>query len=110
MGNLAIEETVDVKHAGAQLKGSFSRYEYQRESSGVSSVKNSRLCCQLPPRMSTIEMILVTSPPAEGDGGCCRAGPGGRGSLCLEAGRLIMLLDIMFPSYEYLIIRETIMC
>jgi len=39
-GNLAIEETVDVKHAGAQLKGSFSRYEYQRESSGVSSVKN----------------------------------------------------------------------
>eukprot|EP00088_Acartia_fossae_P017193 TRINITY_DN1973_c0_g1_i10.p1 TRINITY_DN1973_c0_g1~~TRINITY_DN1973_c0_g1_i10.p1 ORF type:complete len:605 (-),score=156.57 TRINITY_DN1973_c0_g1_i10:614-2428(-) len=39
-GNIAIEETVDVKHNGAQLKGSFSRYEYQRESSGVSSVKN----------------------------------------------------------------------
>jgi len=39
-GNIAVEETVDVKHNGAQLKGSFSRYEYQRESSGVSSVKN----------------------------------------------------------------------
>jgi oligosaccharyltransferase complex subunit alpha (ribophorin I) len=39
-GNIAVEETVDVRHNGAQLKGSFSRYEYQRESSGVSSVKN----------------------------------------------------------------------
>lgn len=39
-GNIAVEETVDVRHSGAQLKGSFSRYEFQRESSGVSSVKN----------------------------------------------------------------------
>jgi len=39
-GNLAVEETIDVVHRGAQLKGSFSRYEFQRESSGVSSVKN----------------------------------------------------------------------
>merc|ERR1711990_1356820 len=39
-GNLAIEETIDVSHRGAQLKGSFSRYEFQRENSGVSSVKN----------------------------------------------------------------------
>jgi len=39
-GNLAIEETIDVVHRGAQLKGSFSRYEFQRENSGVSSVKN----------------------------------------------------------------------
>jgi len=39
-GNLAVEETVDVSHRGAQLKGSFSRYEFQRENSGVSSVKN----------------------------------------------------------------------
>merc|ERR1719369_433935 len=39
-GNIAIEETVDVFHHGAQLKGSFSRYEFQRENSGVSSVKN----------------------------------------------------------------------
>jgi oligosaccharyltransferase complex subunit alpha (ribophorin I) len=39
-GNIAIEETVDVRHAGAVLKGSFSRYEFQRENSGVSSVKN----------------------------------------------------------------------
>merc|ERR1712080_219967 len=39
-GNLAVEETIDVVHRGAQLKGSFSRYEFQRENSGVSSVKN----------------------------------------------------------------------
>jgi len=39
-GNIAVEETVDVTHKGAQLKGSFSRYEFQRENSGVSSVKN----------------------------------------------------------------------
>jgi len=39
-GNIAVEETVDVFHNGAQLKGSFSRYEFQRENSGVSSVKN----------------------------------------------------------------------
>lgn len=38
-GNIAIEETLDVKHAGAKLKGSFSRYEFQRENSGVSAVK-----------------------------------------------------------------------
>jgi len=38
-GNIAIEETLDVRHAGAKLKGSFSRYEFQRENSGVSAVK-----------------------------------------------------------------------
>ncbi|RZF37283.1 hypothetical protein LSTR_LSTR005615 [Laodelphax striatellus] len=39
-GNIAIEETIDLLHTGAQLKGPFSRYEYQREvQSGVSSVK-----------------------------------------------------------------------
>jgi len=38
-GNIAVEETIDVKHAGAKLKGSFSRYDFQRENSGVSAVK-----------------------------------------------------------------------
>ncbi|KAF4532123.1 hypothetical protein B566_EDAN004129 [Ephemera danica] len=39
-GNIAVEETVDIVHDGAKLKGAFSRYEYQRETqSGVSSVK-----------------------------------------------------------------------
>ncbi|CAB3374974.1 Hypothetical predicted protein [Cloeon dipterum] len=42
-GNIAVEETVDIEHQGATLKGSFSRYEYQRESqSGISSVKSFR--------------------------------------------------------------------
>lgn len=39
-GNIAVEETLDIYHTGAKLKGSFSRFEYQRESSGVSSVKS----------------------------------------------------------------------
>ena len=38
-GNIAIEETLDVQHVGAKLKGSFSRYEFQKENSGVSAVK-----------------------------------------------------------------------
>ncbi|QQP36971.1 Dolichyl-diphosphooligosaccharide--protein glycosyltransferase subunit 1, partial [Caligus rogercresseyi] len=38
-GNIAVTETLDVRHTGAKLKGSFSRYEYQRENSGASSVK-----------------------------------------------------------------------
>lgn len=39
-GNIAIEEVVDIRHSGASLKGSFSRYEFQRENSGVASVKS----------------------------------------------------------------------
>ena len=38
-GNIAVEETIDVVHAGALLKGSFSRYDYQREHNAYSSVK-----------------------------------------------------------------------
>ncbi len=39
-GNIAIEESLDVRHAGAKLKGTFSRYEYQKDNSGLSSVKS----------------------------------------------------------------------
>ncbi|XP_077384693.1 dolichyl-diphosphooligosaccharide--protein glycosyltransferase subunit 1 [Festucalex cinctus] len=40
-GNIAVEETIDVRHTGAVLKGPFSRYDYQRQSdSGISSVKS----------------------------------------------------------------------
>lgn len=40
-GNIAVEEEIELVHVGAKLKGSFSRYEYQREStSGLSSVKS----------------------------------------------------------------------
>ncbi|KAJ3602960.1 hypothetical protein NHX12_030704 [Muraenolepis orangiensis] len=40
-GNIAVEETVDLRHTGAFLKGPFSRYDYQRQSdSGISSVKS----------------------------------------------------------------------
>ncbi|XP_041836963.1 dolichyl-diphosphooligosaccharide--protein glycosyltransferase subunit 1 [Melanotaenia boesemani] len=40
-GNIAVEETIDLRHSGAILKGPFSRYDYQRQSdSGISSVKS----------------------------------------------------------------------
>lgn len=39
-GNIAIEETIDIKHNGAVLKGSFSRYDFSRENSGISAVKS----------------------------------------------------------------------
>lgn len=40
-GNIAVEEHVDLLHTGALLKGSFSRYEYARESkSGQASVQS----------------------------------------------------------------------
>ncbi|KAF6028879.1 RPN1 [Bugula neritina] len=30
-GNIAVEETYDIRHTGAKLKGPFSRYDYQRQ-------------------------------------------------------------------------------
>jgi oligosaccharyltransferase complex subunit alpha (ribophorin I) len=39
-GNIAVEETIDLYHSGARLKGAFSRYEYQRNQGGASSVKS----------------------------------------------------------------------
>ncbi|XP_015973939.1 dolichyl-diphosphooligosaccharide--protein glycosyltransferase subunit 1 isoform X2 [Rousettus aegyptiacus] len=40
-GNIAVEETVDLKHTGAVLKGPFSRYDYQRQpDSGISSIRS----------------------------------------------------------------------
>lgn len=40
-GNIAVEETIDLRHTGAVLTGPFSRYDYQRQSdSGISSVKS----------------------------------------------------------------------
>ncbi|KAF6214963.1 hypothetical protein GE061_009708 [Apolygus lucorum] len=40
-GNIAIEETIDLVHTGAILKGPFSRYDFQREmQNGLSSVKS----------------------------------------------------------------------
>ena len=40
-GNIAVWEDIRVSHNGAKLKGSFSRYDYQRQqNSGLSSVKS----------------------------------------------------------------------
>ncbi|KAK4302673.1 hypothetical protein Pmani_025252 [Petrolisthes manimaculis] len=39
-GNIAVEETIDVLHNGASLKGPFSRYDYQREHNSYSSIKS----------------------------------------------------------------------
>lgn len=47
-GNIAVEETIDLKHSGAALKGPFSRYEYQRETqSGLSSIKSFKVIIML---------------------------------------------------------------
>ncbi|XP_050545250.1 dolichyl-diphosphooligosaccharide--protein glycosyltransferase subunit 1 [Daktulosphaira vitifoliae] len=43
-GNIAVTEVIDIVHHGAKLKGSFSRYDYQRETnSGLSSVKSFKM-------------------------------------------------------------------
>jgi len=40
-GNIAVEETIDIVHSGATLKGSFSRYDYQKDArSSQPSVKS----------------------------------------------------------------------
>ncbi|KAI4504189.1 hypothetical protein M0802_000660 [Mischocyttarus mexicanus] len=40
-GNIAVEESIDLLHTGAQLKGSFSRYEYARETkTGQASIQS----------------------------------------------------------------------
>lgn len=39
-GNIAVEETIDVLHTGSKLKGSFSRYDFQREHNSYSSIKS----------------------------------------------------------------------
>lgn len=39
-GNIAVEEVLDIMHTGAKLKGSFSRYDYQRSQDGLSSIKS----------------------------------------------------------------------
>lgn len=41
-GNIAVEETVDVQHTGAELKGTFSRYDFQRQAEGFPFVKSFR--------------------------------------------------------------------
>jgi len=39
-GNIAVEETLDIRHTGARLKGAFSRYDYQRNQDGAASIKS----------------------------------------------------------------------
>lgn len=39
-GNIAVEESYDMVHTGAVLKGPFSRYDYQRNQDGISSIKS----------------------------------------------------------------------
>jgi len=39
-GNIAVEEHIDIMHTGAKLKGSFSRFDYQRQQEGLSSIKS----------------------------------------------------------------------
>lgn len=43
-GNIAVEEHIEMRHTGANLKGPFSRYDYQRAQDGVSSIKSFKVC------------------------------------------------------------------
>ena len=56
-GNIAVEETVDVRHVGAKLKGSFSRLDFQRENSGVSAVKSFKTVLPASGNLARPEMI-----------------------------------------------------
>lgn len=40
-GNIAVEETIDMLHSGATLKGSFSRYDFQRDTRGAAAAVKS---------------------------------------------------------------------
>jgi oligosaccharyltransferase complex subunit alpha (ribophorin I) len=39
-GNIAVEETVDMYHSGAKLKGPFSRLDFQQRQNSYSAVKS----------------------------------------------------------------------
>lgn len=38
-GNIAVEEHIEIRHTGAQLKGAFSRFDYRSQDSGTPSIK-----------------------------------------------------------------------
>lgn len=124
-GNIAVEETIDLRHTGAVLKGPFSRYDYQRQSdSGISSVKSFKVGNDkwkvmspdlfiiiflpstffrlfFPPllKMCTTEMRLATYPPH-----ICRSWMtlwrwrSGLGSPCSEVGRPTTSLATICPA------------
>ncbi|KAL4226817.1 proteasome regulatory particle base subunit [Mactra antiquata] len=39
-GNIAVEEHIEIRHSGAELKGPFSRHDYQRQTDQGASVKS----------------------------------------------------------------------
>lgn len=51
-GNVAVEETVDLYHTGAKLKGAFSRFDYMRKQGGSASVKSIKTL--LPPTAADV--------------------------------------------------------
>lgn len=51
-GNIAVEETIDMYHSGAKLKGPFSRFDYMKRQGGQSSVKSFKT--QLPPTAADV--------------------------------------------------------
>jgi oligosaccharyltransferase complex subunit alpha (ribophorin I) len=51
-GNIAVEETIDLYHYGALLKGPFSRFDYMRRIGGAASVKSFKTL--LPPSAADV--------------------------------------------------------
>ena len=61
-GNIAVEETIDIRHTGALLKGPFSRYEYQRNQDGYASVKSFTVISHLVVAFSVVAKIHSLEP------------------------------------------------
>lgn len=60
-GNIAVEEHFHMTHSGAVLKGPFSRYDYQRNQDGVSSIKSFKviiICLEFIYILNIIRSIL----------------------------------------------------
>lgn len=57
-GNIAVEEYIDLKHTGANLKGSFSRFDYQRQQDGYASVKSFKVTIFLSLQSLTCILLL----------------------------------------------------
>lgn len=60
-GNIAVEETIDIVHTGAELKGSFSRYDFQKDPRGSQAAVKSYKTV-LPASATGVYYRFVTEP------------------------------------------------
>lgn len=58
-GNIAVEETIDMYHSGAKLKGPFSRLDFQRRQDSYSAVKSFKVIDRFIFPRTMIERVRV---------------------------------------------------